>query len=368
MSIVRRMSEPVRAPLRDRALQYSSFFEHLIHAVKNEMVSRVERIEGRLGDLDEKAQYAHGATTDQLAIHAAALRQLEVRMEQLQSLAESTLGDVSEVRDEIRATRKEVVEKVYAVAPSVRLGELSEARLDDIDLPASHFLNHVQSWNGPLADAGLFINHPYLVEWSEGSAQVRLVNERIIEQPFVYAALADVPLGSRVLDIGGGESIVALALASLGHKVTVVEPRGYPFRHHNLEVFECPIEQFDSDQSFDAVVLLSTIEHLGIGHYADGTSINGQADLEAMAIVRGLTRPGGRLVLTTPYGESRVTELERIYDRDGLLQLLEGWHIRSVALGRRINEVGWEVDSTELVEPAEIDRVAMVVASLSPTS
>ena len=361
MSIVRRMSEPVRAPLRDRAAQYTSFFEHLIHAVKNDIIRS-------LGDLDAKAQSAHGATSDQLAVQAATLHQLEARIEAVQAMAETTVSDMAETRDEIRATRKEVVEKVYAVAPSVRLGELTEARLDDIDRPASHFLNHVQSWNGPLADAGLFINHPYLVEWSEGSARVRLVNERIIEQPFVYAALADVPLGSRVLDIGGGESIVALALASLGHQVTVVEPRGYPFSHRNLTVYDGPIEQFQPDEPFDAVVILSTIEHLGIGHYADGTTVDNDADREAMAMIRGLTRPGGRLVLTTPYGRPRVTELERIYDRDGILGLLEGWHIRSVALGRRTSEVGWEVDATELEDPGEVDRVAMVVASLSSTS
>ena len=210
----------------------------------------------------------------------------------------------------------------------------------------------------------MFINHPYLVEWQEGGAFVRLVNERIMEQPFVFAALADLPTGSRVLDIGGGESTVGLAVASLGHAVTVIEPRGYPFEHPNLTVYDGPLETFETDDPFDAVVLLSTIEHLGIGHYADGTDEDASADVSAMKIVRDLTAPGGRLVLTTPYGPSGVTELERIYDQDDLEVLLDGWQIHRVTVGRQVDERTWTVEADGLTDHRGDKCVAMVVATL----
>lgn len=363
------MAEPVRAPLRRVVSNYSNKFEGLIHAVKNELVERFDRVDDRVESLDQVANAGQNTISDQLALHATALRRIESELARLHELAdhlgsvsETALNEVTDARDEVRATRKELVEKISAVAPTARLQDLTGARLADIDGPASGFLNHASSWNGPLSDAGLFINHPYLVEWGEGSAKVRLVNERIIEQPFVFAALADLPLGSRVVDIGGGESTIALALASLGHHVTVVEPRGYPFQHPNLSVFEGPIEEFKPEQPFDAVVLLSTIEHLGIGHYADGTKVNLDADIEAMQVVAGITAPGGRLVLTTPYGPAEVTDLERIYDQDGLMRLVEGWEIAYVAVGCEKDEVTWEVEATELAEPVDANQVAMLVA------
>jgi hypothetical protein len=332
MSIHRRITEPVRAPVRRNIEHYSHFFEELIHAVKNDLA-------GRLDDVDEGVDHLNGSVStvsDQLAMQAASLRTLASEIERLRDVADH---------------------------PSLK--QLIGAPLSQIDGLASAFLNYAAAWNGPLADAGLFINNPYLVEWGQGQAHVRLVNERIIEQPFVYAAVADLPRRSRLLDIGGGESIVGLALASLGYQVTVIEPRGYPFEHPNLTVFEGPIEEFETGEPFDAVILLSTIEHLGIGHYADGTEQNATADLEAMKIVAELTAPEGRLILTVPYGPAEVTDLERIYDRDGLLRLLDGWTISNVAIGRGVDDVTWEVESSELGEPAGSHRVAMLVATLA---
>jgi SAM-dependent methyltransferase len=343
MSIQRRITEPVRGPVRRNLDHYRRFFEDLIHAVKAELASRLDRI-GR--DVDH-VKGSVSTVSDQLAMQAASIRTLTSEVERLQELTEQLAPGGSGSR---------------------RLQQLVGAPLAEIDGPASSFLNYASAWNGPLAEVGLFINDPYLVEWREGGANVRLVNERIIEQPFVYSAVADLPLGSRMLDIGGGESIVALALASLGHQVTVVEPRGYPFKHPNLTVFEGPIEKFESTGPFDAVILLSTIEHLGIGHYDDGTDRSASADLEAMKIVAELAAPGGRLVLTVPYGPAEVTELERIYDRDGLLRLLDGWKIANVAIGRAVDDVTWEVESTELGEPAGPHRVAMLVATPTTTS
>ncbi len=72
---------------------------------------------------------------------------------------------------------------------------------------------------------------------------LEMVNERIIEVPFVFNALADLPLPSQILDVGGEESTVGLSLASLGHSVDLVEPGGFPVAHPNLTVHEGPVEE-----------------------------------------------------------------------------------------------------------------------------
>jgi hypothetical protein len=353
MSIQRRITEPVRGPVRRNIEQYRNFFETLIHAVKNELVGRFDRVDRGVDHLNGSV----GTLSDQLAMQAATLRTLAAEVERLQAMTEQ----LDAASGEVLAG----VERAATTTATTHLQQLIGAPLARIDGPAASFLNYAGAWDGPLSDVGLFINDPYLIEWREGGAHVRLVNERIIEQPFVYSAVSDMPLGSRILDIGGGESIIGLALASLGHQVTVIEPRGYPFKHPNLTVYEGPVEEFETGQPFDAVILLSTIEHLGIGHYADGTAINPSADLEAMEVVARLTAPDGRLVMTVPYGPAEVTELERIYDREGLMRLLDGWDIANVAVGREVDDVTWEVEATELVDPAGAPRVAMLVATMA---
>ena len=318
--------------MRRNIEQYRNLFEHLIHAVKNELAAKVDKVDVEVTEQGSLVR----TISDQLGMQASLIHTLSASVEELQ-------------------------DQMAALRSSPRAKELGWPGLAEITDAQAAFLNHVSAWNGPAAEAGLFVNHPYLVEWKKGTAFVRLVNERILEQPFVFSAVADLPLGSRVLDIGGGESIVALALASIGYQTTVIEPRGYPFSHPNLTVYDGPLEDF-SDEPFQAVISLSTIEHLGIGHYADGTPINPSADKSAVKQISQLIAPGGRFVLTAPYGPAQVTELQRIYDRTTLLDLLEGWKIVHLAIGRQIDETTWSIESTELVDPTGDNQVVMLVA------
>ncbi len=363
MSILRRAAEPVRDPLYRVVNRYRHLFENLIHAVKNELVDRIDQVDHDVEELAGTVSSSHTAISDQLALQAANLRAMEQMLWQVRADSAALMAEIGAARDELASARKDLSERITHAAPSVRLRELTGARLSDLDVPASAFLNYAGSHNGPLADAGLWINHPVVVEWREGSARLGAVNERIMEQPFVFAAMADLAPGSRILDIGGAESTVGLSLASLGYRVTVIEPQGYPFQHRNLTVVTEPLEEFAPDGPFDAVILLSAIEHFGIGHYAGGPAPHVDADLAAMELIADLLAPGGRLVLTTPYGPAETNNVERVYDRARLIELLQGWDIRYAAIGRRVDEVTWELESTELAEPAGPNRVVMVVAT-----
>jgi len=99
------------------------------------------------------------------------------------------------------------------------------------------------------------------------------------------------------------------------------------------------IEEFSDEAPYDAVVLLSSIEHFGIGAYqlpeAD------QADRVAMRRIRELLRPGGLLVLTTPFGQAPTTDLERTYRPEDLDQLLMGWDVVERSYLTRASAVEW---------------------------
>jgi hypothetical protein len=404
MSTPRRLTSPALAAIRTCARRYNRWLEDLIHAVKSELVGRFDRVDHRIDQLEASVDSSHVATSDQLSMLAigeqrlrqttdqtlestteiqASATRIQESTAQIQAEVEAATVEVGTVRAEmvreLTATRlsleaardgirMDMLTALSEAAPSIRLRQLSGARLRDIDEDASRFLNYINSAVSPLTDAGLWINHPVLIEWAQGAASVRWVNERIIEQPFVFAALADLPPGARLLDVGGGESTVALSLASSGYDVTVIEPMGYPFEHPNLTVFEKPLEQFDEVGPFDAVIALSAIEHFGIGHYDGSTEVDAEADHAAMARIAELTGSTGRLVMTIPYGRAQVTDLERIYDRELLTELLSGWTIDRLTVGERVDDRTWQIVGDELVDPGDQAMVVMLAATLAASA
>jgi len=64
-------------------------------------------------------------------------------------------------------------------------------------------------------------------------------SERIIEYPLVFQYL-DKNWGS-ILDFGCVEDLLPIHLASLGHDVTGLDFRPYPFTHPNLEFVRADI-------------------------------------------------------------------------------------------------------------------------------
>lgn len=221
--------------------------------------------------------------------------------------------------------------------------------------------NFAHAHNGWSAQAGLWFNPPLSVVHAAGGVALANVNERIAEVPFVFRELAGLPAGSRVLDIGSTESSVPLSLATLGYEVTAVDPRPYPLSHARLTTFQGPIEDFRDEQPFDAVILLSSIEHFGVGAYE--LPPENDADFAAMARIWELTRPGSRLVLTAPYGDTPTTALERSYGPERLGELLRGWKVEEQSYLSRRSPTEWHRHA----EPQDLhhDQVVLVSATRS---
>lgn len=147
-----------------------------------------------------------------------------------------------------------------------------------------------------------------------------VISEQLIENALL---LREVDASVRkVLDFGGFESMIPLALAGLGIDVTVVDQRRYPFQHHRLHVLQHdilrPLSALPAD--FDLVYSVSTIEHVGLGDYGDEPAPDG--DAQAVANLWQKVRPGGRLFFSVPAGETSRHGNYRVYSPETLARLL----------------------------------------------
>ena len=218
--------------------------------------------------------------------------------------------------------------------------------LERLDAAHAEYLNWATGAEGYAAQAGLWFNPPVPVHHRAGAVEPLLVNERIAEHPFVFGALAALAPGARILDVGGSESTVGLSLATLGHRVTVVDPRPHPLAHPNLTHAACRLDELAvpaATARFDAAVVLSAVEHFGLEHYGLEWD-DPRADAAALARLRELVAHGGLLVLTVPFAEqASVDGFQRVYDEAGLRELLRGWEVRTSLRVGRTDRLTWEL-------------------------
>ena len=78
-TVARRASAPVRAPIRRLVTHYATFFEDLIHAVKSELVEKIDA-------LDTTVKTGNQSLSDQLAVQSANVRRLQGEVERLQMI------------------------------------------------------------------------------------------------------------------------------------------------------------------------------------------------------------------------------------------------------------------------------------------
>jgi hypothetical protein len=308
-------------------------------------------IDGRVADINSRVEWIGDRTEDALDAHARSA-----------SEASSYIGvELRRIHERLAQLADGSFEEYYRM----RLAGAAEMPLEKLDEPLAQAINYATSHQGFYAQAGLWFNPPVAVELSAGAAVAVQVTERIVEVPFAMAALSRVEPGARVLDIGSAESTFPLSVASLGYRVTTVDPRPLAYSHPNLESYAVLLEDWAAPPgSFDAAFLISTIEHVGLGAYGErpyGEAEHGVgADADLLARVRAALSPEGLLVLTVPYGTRDRSDLERIYDDESLAKLLVDWEILQRRTAVRRDALVWDVG--EDVEPGG-RGVAMVIAS-----
>lgn len=356
--MLKRLTAPFRSFFNTRFVAVSNNLESL-HAELAALSSRVEeantaREEATAKVITTMREALDAQHSDLMGVSGLLGRSVDQTVDGVTVLLERTDPALAERQDHV----------VSQIAGLMRPGpgafdEASSGSVSQLDRTHADIANYAYSHRGWASQAGLWFNPPISVEHLPGGVRVADVNERVAEIPFVFAALAQLEPGSRILDVGATESTVAFSLASLGHHVTALDPRPYPLEHANLAVHIGPIETFDDDTPFDAAVLLSSIEHFGLGAY--DLPEDAEADLKALRRVRDLLRPGGTLVLTTPYGDAPTTSLQRTYLPEQIDALLEGWDVHERRYLSRVTSTEWHI--SEHLEDLTGSHVVLVRAT-----
>ena len=152
-------------------------------------------------------------------------------------------------------------------------------------------------------------------------------DERVVEFPWTVTR----DLTGVVLDAGSTLNhphvlIRARPLVEELHIVTLApEQEAYPFldvSYLYADLRKLPVQ----DATYDRVVSISTLEHVGMdneqygdhGPRADDASA---ALADAIGELRRVLKPGGKLFLTVPYGEPADLGWQRIFDAAGIAEI-----------------------------------------------
>lgn len=151
--------------------------------------------------------------------------------------------------------------------------------------------------------------------------------DRYVEYPFVINSLPSLP--AKILDVGCAGSYLPLLLAGFGYHVHGIDVREYAIinriKFPNFRFSKEDIRKSGfSDNYFDAVISVSTIEHIGLsGRYGMDEDIDG--DRKAIAEMKRITKKCGAIVVTVPFGRAKIIRPDcRVYDFARLKRIENG--------------------------------------------
>lgn len=182
-----------------------------------------------------------------------------------------------------------------------------------------------------------------------GPARQNLLGDRDIEYSWIAS---QIPCGTgEALDFGSGGSHLGLMAAQSGFDVTEVDMAqiSWPYLHPRLRFLRGDILTVElPPQKFDLILNCSTVEHVGIVGRYDVTDSRSDGDLEAMARLRALMKPGATMLLTIPIGRDAVfAPLCRVYGAERLPRLLEGYIVEKEEFWVKDEQNRWVQNTKE---------------------
>jgi SAM-dependent methyltransferase len=191
-------------------------------------------------------------------------------------------------------------------------------------------------------------------------------SERVVEYPWALTRLAP----GIVLDAGSTFNHASVVGRFSGSKLIVVTlaPEGRSFVERGVSYLFADLRDLPlRDASVDQVMCISVLEHVGMDNrvYGDASPASGEPRVEAAAALAELmriVRPGGRVLLSVPYGRRTDMGWQRQFDGSDVEHLLGAVSPSAceVAVYRRAGD-GWQTSSLDAAADAAYGEGARAV-------
>ena len=160
----------------------------------------------------------------------------------------------------------------------------------------------------------------WFYNWKQ--AKHPIIGDRSVEYPWVYQRVRDLS-GCIILDVGAKEGLAITDILVQRNAVYAIDQNvSTSYKKGKISIIRGDIRSPGFDREFfDAVVAVSVLEHIGIPGRYNITQLDEDGDLKAMEEIWHILKPGGRCIITVPYGCGRSLPLNRLYDAMRIRQL-----------------------------------------------
>jgi SAM-dependent methyltransferase len=173
------------------------------------------------------------------------------------------------------------------------------------------------------------------------------VNERAIEYPWVISRTKN-SIGQTILDVGCRKGLPSTDLLCINNNVFGIEPDiTESITNSDFTILKGDIRATNfQDSFFDLVLIISTLEHIGLKGRYHLQNKDDTGDFKAMTEISRILKTGGRVLGTVPYGCGSSLPLNRLYTLKRLTELFANFQVNELNFFKYYKKYGlWlEVD------------------------
>ena len=193
------------------------------------------------------------------------------------------------------------------------------------------------------------------------------IDERVVEYPWLFGHLSEIGKARpRVLDAGSilNHDFILNRAPLKGSDLTIMTlaPEKYCQWYDGVSyVYGDLRETFFNNQTFDIVICVSTIEHIGLDNTLLYTSDQQRAErdetgfLAAAREFRRILKPGGTCYVSFPFGSHQNLGWYQVFDDSMVKQLVDAFGPTSYEIEYfRYSQDGWQRSDAEGVKDAVV--------------
>jgi hypothetical protein len=227
----------------------------------------------------------------------------------------------------------------------VSVDRLRAGALTDVDTTVAAALNRAGEVGGFADQAGVFFHPMVTLQWAPGRAWIAEVTARSVVNPFLIRVMGGIET-VQVLDVTNGDLSLDLAIAGMGHHVSVADHDQLPLEHPRLDTVQLAPD-WAQVAPFDAVMAVAT--------EPGAPPIDGAW----LGRLQGLVRPEGVLALALAVGAGTGTDGtgtdavggsgregdgdSGVMTRAEVLKNLDGWELSEDSVAFRRTACTWDV-------------------------